>query len=143
MPLKYLFSATFENGHVITQQPDDVSARDPKKSAFYDVRSFVEQYSPLVSFELREQGNPANTWTVDLTTGTFLHGKLPFAVSDGLDPNEVQNLAGAKREVVFWRRHTHEFRLSDGEELGHGIRYDLGWQANVGGKNYQRLIHFS
>jgi hypothetical protein len=141
MPLKYLFKATFANGFVYQQNAADKSVIEPeKRSCFTDVRKQVESGNALLRFELVSGDQ---SYAVDLTDGHFEHNGVAFAVSDGINPNEPQELAGAKRDIVFWRRHTHEFRLSDGEELGHGVRYDLGWQANVAGKNYQRLIHFT
>jgi hypothetical protein len=140
MPLKYLFTATFADGSKLVQTLEDQSVLEPdKRSAFFDVLAKAKQ-TPLVRFELTEG---EQTYAVDLTDGHFEHNGVVFAVSDGLDPNEAQNLAGATREIVFWRRHSHEIRMMDGVELGHNVRYDLGWQANVNGKNVQRLIHFT
>lgn len=142
MPLKYLFTATFEDGSQIRQTLEDRSELEPeKRSAFYDVLKRAET-TPLVSFALTEHERPGTTFSVDLRDGHFEHNGVAFDVSDGLDSNEKGTIsAWSHRQIVFWRRHTHEVRVADGAELNHSIRYDLGWQANVGGKNYQRIIH--
>jgi hypothetical protein len=128
MPLKYLFKATFQDGSVIEQTPDDRSANDPEnRSQFFDALERSKN-TRMTSFLLQGQGHE---YAVDLTDGHFEIDGVPFRMIEGMLPYY---------EIVFFRRHTHDFVAGTGQETNHSIVYRLGWQCNDDGKNYQRVM---
>lgn len=128
MPLKYLFTATYEDGSQLRQLPDDVSTRDPKRSAYYDI-----DHDKLVSFALVGH-EPATHYLVDLRDGHFEVNGVPFRM------HEEPNLTVFR--LIFFRQHTHHMRVGPAanEELAHQIVYRMGWQCTVDGKNYQQIM---
>jgi hypothetical protein len=131
MPLKYLFTAMYEDGSTIEQTLDDRSTIDPeKRSQFYDVLQMEEQ-KPLVAFALKGDGHE---YGVDLRDGHFEIDGVSFRM------HEEDELAGFR--LVFYRRHTHDFVISKDsqEETRHDVVYRFGWQCTANGKNYQRIM---
>ncbi len=131
--LKYLFYAEFEDGTIIEQDPEDISALDPKRSSFYDVTA-KEEESKLTKFTLVENNNNhiGNSYSVDLRDGYFTVNHVPFRF------HEIAKSLDNFR-LVFFRRHKHKFNSSS-EEL-HQIVYRMGWQANdLQGNNVQEVM---
>jgi len=126
--LKYLFTATFADGTVIEQTPEDRSAIDPeKRSQFFDVLE-KEKQTPIVSFVLMGEGRE---YGVDLRDGHFEVNRLPFRMMEGVMP---------EYRLIFFRRHTHDFEVGSGSQTRHEVVYRIGWQCTVDGKNLQRVM---
>jgi hypothetical protein len=120
MALKYLFAAEYKDGSVFHQNAEDVSGIDPKRSAFYDV-----QQDNLVTFSLIGDGK---IHSVNLEDGGFeINGNKFFLHLD----DELNN---EKKELIFFRRHKHDFNI-DMQEIGHTVSYIIGWTA--AGKTYK------
>jgi hypothetical protein len=122
--LKYLFTCAYKDGTTFKQTPDDVSITDPKKSAFFDIRQ-----DDVALFWLEGE----HTYLVDLTNGLFAIDGVFFQAGEDLP---IENPV---RRLIFFRRHTHHFNLEH-DELGHFVRYFIGWQTTINGKNYQQTI---
>jgi hypothetical protein len=121
--LKYRFHAVYADGTFFVQNEEDVSARDPARSAFYDV-----DQSRLEAFALAGEGH---TYAVDLTDGTFAIDGVPFRMHEG----PLSDL-----QLIFFRRHTHTIS-GQFKELAHQTVYRLGWQAtNSAGRRVQRVM---
>ena len=68
-PLRYLFLALYKDNSTLVQTAEDVSAVDPTKSAYADVR-----HEDLIAFMLVGKGQ---SYGVNLTDGTFIIGEAP------------------------------------------------------------------
>lgn len=122
--LKYLFTVVYKDGSVFNQTDADVSAVDPLKSAFFDVK--LDE----VSVFILSDGN--NDYSVCLKDGSFIVNDKKFLMHDG----EITDY-----RLVFFRRHLQSFNRADGAELGHEVSYHFGWQGlDVNGKNVQRIM---
>lgn len=132
IPLKYLFTATFADGSMIVQTPEDKSLIDPeKRSQFYDVLQMAERQQ-LISFVLKGEGRE---YGVDLRDGHFEIDGVAFRM------HEDDTLGGFK--LIFFRQHTHSFlqtREKD-TEVSHDVVYRMGWQTQTfKEENYQRVM---
>lgn len=127
MALKYLFHALYQDGTIFSQNPEDVSATNAEKSAFYDVVQ-----DQVVRFCLEGEGHTA---IVDLSDGHFEIDDVVFTI----EPVP----ADTKLRLIFVRRHLHRFNV-EMEELAHEMTYVLGWQyTDADGKNHQQTISLS
>jgi hypothetical protein len=132
MPLlKYIFTATFQDGETIKQSADDISTLDPTRSSFYDVT--VKGIDKLSTFELEDADR--NTFRVDLSDGSFVVNGARFRAGDPRTPP----LPGAQFRLIYFRRHTHTFN-ADCEELRHVIEFVVGWQTTADCCNVQQTI---
>lgn len=146
IPLKYLFKATFSDGTIYEQTPEDVSMIDPaKRSCFFDVMEY-EKKSPLIKFTLIGVGHE---YTVNLKDGSFEIDGVKFFMHEG--HNVI--VRGVKTgsfiplkdfRIIFFRQHTHSFKVGQNtqQELSHEIVYRMGWQATMQGQNYQQVMQF-
>jgi hypothetical protein len=150
MSLSYLFRAYFTDGSSFEQKPEDTARLNHKRkgegSAYTDLLYLTERKrnpKTVAAFALCDpegQGIAA----VYLETGHFeLCGNGFYAGDDGLGalPPSVE------RRLVYFRVVTQERTQSfvDGEPLGAStdvtrIRYFLGWQATINGRNVQHVI---
>lgn len=90
--LEWLFIAYFRDGSVIQQTQDDKPKEQPEGSAFTDVLARARA-TDLVAFELRHEDG-VKVATVDLQTGNFVVGGIPFcAHNQHFDPDA--------RDLVF------------------------------------------
>lgn len=139
LPLKYLFVATFHDGHQIHQTPEDRAVLTDKGSAYTDVITYQET-SPLRCFvllELGENGEFVSSYGVDLLDGHFEVNGIPFKMHEGW----VKDL-----RLIFFRRHTHHFMMSNYtkmREKEHTMVYRIGWQTTQNGQNIQRVMEIS
>jgi len=124
--LKYLFGVHYSDGSEFFQTPDDVSATDPIRSAFYDV--------DLDRVELFQLEGDGHKYLVDLRDGHFEIDGLPFIAGDP----RVQPI-GQELRLVYFRRH-RESQHSDGTTSSAPVEYHFGWQFTVDGKNYQQTL---
>ena len=123
MPLKYRFTAAYNDGTFFEQNDEDVSASDPTRSAFFDV-----DQSRLEAFALVGE---RHIYAVDLSNGQFAVDGVPFRMHEGT----VSCL-----RLIFFRRHTHSINAQY-KELAHQIVYRLGWQGlDEEGRNVQRVM---
>ena len=126
MDLKYLFEAEYKDGKVFKQNKKDVSLKDPKRSAFFDVSQ-----DDLVRFFLVEQKLLGHKIAVDLRDGHF--------EVDGLHLTTEPPIGG-KLRIIFYRQHQHDFNTKTLKETAHRVTYFIGWKTNIAGKNYQKII---
>ena len=138
--LKYLFTVEYIDGSIFTQPKDDKS-KLAKSSAFYDV---LHSDKIVKKFTLKSVED-SQSISVDLTTGDFEVNGVPVYVGDALP-------CPAKRELIFYRQHQHDTNVTyyvktgnikSNEPQGHRVRYFIGWQVNIKGKNYQQKIGIS
>lgn len=123
--LKYLFTAEYRDGSLFKQPSNDVSEKDPQRSAFYDV-----DHNNLVGFCL---SSGDCIYGVDLRDGHFEVNGIPFFMYDG----ELKDF-----KLVFFRRHLHHVTLG-GSELSHEVTYRLGWRAtDTDGNTVERIMEF-
>lgn len=121
--LEFLFVAELYNGEIYKQTPLDVSLTDPKRSAFYDIKD-----KKIKRFTLIGRGH---IFTVDLTNGNIeVDGNVMYSKP----PPQKTDL-----RLIYYRQ--VQQRLVIGED-GKGrqdpiIRYFIGWQATLKGKNYK------
>jgi len=122
--LKYLFEVTYQDGSTFNQNLEDVSATDPKRSAFFDV-----ELDQVKTFSLVGDGH---TYLVDLEDGHFEIDETPIWLHD--QKLELENF-----RLIFWRKHEHTW-----PEGAHTICYQFGWQANhPDGENIQRVLEIN
>jgi len=113
--LKYLFRATYTDGTVFCQNPEDVSVVDPQRNAAFDI-----DHSKLVTFFL---SNGSNQLGVDLRDGSFWINDTRFFMHDdeGIGPYRL----------VRYLTHRHGFNQRY-EEQSHWIGYRFGWERDDG-----------
>ena len=127
--LSYLFTCRFTDGTTIQQTQDDVSSEDATRSAFFDV---VQRLEDVQTFVIKDS---EHTYMVDLRDGHFEIDGVPFEVSTEELPGE------AMFRLIYFHRHQHN--VVQGQALtgdGAVIRYHVGWQTTIGGKNFQSVI---
>jgi len=122
--LKYLFTALYNDGTILKQTHEDISTKDPKRSAYYDI-----DHEKLIAFGLEDDNNAV---LVHIDDGSFEVNGVPFAVT----APDVEN-----RRLVYFRRTQIDFNELN-NETGRHIEYHMGWQGNeIGtGKNIQRIM---
>lgn len=112
--LKYLFTAQYLDGTEFHQTSADTSFKIKGGSAFSDV-----DQNQVEKFYLDGSGR---SYMVDLVRGIFDIDGVEFTVGDtGPGPYKL----------IFYRQHTHNFNI-DREELGHIIKYCIGYTDAVG-----------
>ncbi len=121
--LKYLFTVVYEDSTKFKQPPEDISAIDPKRSAFFDIRQ-----DDVMLFSLDDT---EHLFEVDLRDGEFSVDGVYFFAQ--IPPS------GAKLRLIYFRRHRYHFTAGL-EEIGHEIEYHFGWQCTHEGKNYQQTL---
>lgn len=143
IPLKYLFTATYADGRVIKQTPEDVSLIDPaKRSCFFDVMEH-EKVSPLLEFTLEGAGH---RYSLNLVHGGFEIDGVKFSMSEGhihYNPNGKRMLLPlTKLKIIFFRQHTHSFNVGavKQEETSHEVAYRIGWECEMPCGHTQREV---
>ena len=127
----YLFTCRLNDGTIIQQTQEDVSQEDTTRSAFFDV---VQRIEDVETFSIKKYDAPHN-YMVDLRDGHFEIDGIPFQVSSEELPGE------AKFRLIYFHRHQH--RVVQGQVMsgnGASIRYHIGWQTTIDGKNFQSMI---
>ena len=122
--------AEYKDGSELRQTPEDVSLRDPQRSAFYDVlKDEVLRFSLVGGgFLLKDR------FTVDLSDGHFEVNGTPFFMYDSTEP--LKNM-----KLVFHRRHTHQINSASLKELSHVTEYCVGWKAEKeNGETLERIL---
>lgn len=132
-PNKYLFEATYKDGIVYSQGADDTSLFVTGKNAFYDI--LYEPHKPieeLVEFSLKGDGH---TYSVNLRDGHFEIDGVAIQVGDDMPLDHDK----CEFRLIYFKRHTHHMNLNFVEKE-HLIKYFIGWQTTIQGKNYQQTI---
>ena len=90
--------------------------------------SFSEvQGKPLKTFSLVGKGH---IFTINLIDGHFeVDGRKLYP------PTEI--LAGAKFQVIYYRTVTRSITMLDNKPLPPKVKYVIGWQYNLHGKNHK------
>ena len=121
--LSYLFEAETVTGQIIKQTPEDVSTTEPTKSAFYDVLQHKIKRFSLI-------GN-GKTYTVDLTDGHYeINGEMVYPKTPPGRPIY---------DLIYYRQVQQRINVGPNSEtaLTPLVRYFIGWQTNIRGKNYK------
>jgi len=153
-PLKYYFHVQYYDDTHFDQNVEDVSLRDPKRSAMYDVR-----LGDVYRFWLEGCGHK---FLVDLSDGHFeiddevywpeeaklITPIIPLAEKIG----HVPSFEEGRLQLFYFRKHEHDAQVSTRvnaqrqpeiiamKEIAHRITYLLGWQTMVGGKKVEKIV---
>lgn len=137
LSLEYLFTAYFEDGHVIEQDLDDISTIEPgKRSSFFDVLAY-ETTSPIKVFILRSD---KQQFAVDLQTGHF------YVSANKIDIADQNFIPDPKHpfKLIYFRETRKETDVNMNNDIVkerfYINRYFIGWETKWKGKNYQRTI---
>lgn len=131
--LKYLWEATFLDGHTITQPADDrYSKHDDKAehnpSAFRDILDYQKK-SPLAFFALIGQEKP-NIYTVSIVNGGFYVNNATFSLEQS--PLELKD-----RKLIYFR--TQQANLQTGEVQTKS--YNFGYEGkDSNGKTVKKVM---
>lgn len=143
MSLKYLFTALYSDATQFSQTDADISTRDPKRSAYYDI-----DHDRLVAFALKlNSKDKFEEYTVDLRTGEFFFNGLSVSnVLFNKDDQEYSFTAappGLKLRLIYFRKNSITFNTPN-SITSKDTSYLLGWQATTpGGENVKRIIQIS
>lgn len=136
-PLKFLWSAYFEDGRIIHQPADDryskhVEGSEYNPSAFRDVLEYSEK-SPLMQFALH---GIEGLYAVHLRDGVFATSYDRPGAEYSLEDTPLTD-----RKVIFFRQVRQEF--IDGEAQPPKVaRYCLGYEGkNAEGKVEKKVIY--
>lgn len=132
-PLKYLFTAEYEDGSAYAQPEDDISRlhkgdKDFTPSSFRDI-----DQEKLVRFSLSDG---VDTYEVDLRSGDFaVNGKELSLHEQGFDP------FAHKLRLIYFREVRKEFNANMEEVDVYVNKYVFGWQTTDStGKNHQLTV---
>ena len=130
--LKYLFTSSFSDGKIYSQNEEDLSSIDPARSCFYDVLQEEEKGNKVELFCLADG---TNDYTVDIRDGTFLVNGIKLFL-------HKPEMPYFNRRLIYYRRRTISF--SQGlEETGISTLFVIGWQAtDIHGNNAEFTIKF-
>jgi len=124
--LEYLFIAETYNGQLIKQDPADKPKFSNWGTSFTDVLK-----EKIKKFTLVGKGH---VFAIDLQDGHF------EADGNKLYPPKAV-LPGAQLKLIYWRTVTREIGIGlDGKALPPKVKYIIGWQYNMKGKNYDWQI---
>jgi len=145
--LRWLFVATFTDGHVIQQTQEDkcFSRDDGTGSAFTDVIEYTQGH--LIGFSLFHI-NGKESVQVDLKSGNFMVNGTPFSVHNQyFDPSKYD------LKLVYFRETRVDQDITStvqddmsvnqeqtGDPRHYVNRYFVGWETVVNGQNKQVTI---
>lgn len=129
--LKYLFACQYNDGSMFTQNKEDVSLIDTKKSAFFDV--LLDQVERFWIYNLPTgRQDPDNIYLVDLRDGHFEVNRVPFFMHE-ITIDATKHLTNFR--LIYKRRNWVD------NKGGHRIMFMIGWQANYpDSKNEKRIM---
>ena len=130
--IEYLFTAYFDDEHIIEQNKEDKSILEKGMSSFRDVALYAQNHK-LIKFELKRKNVAVS---VDLIQGTFNMNGVDFIASpvQSFEENDLNF------RLIYFREHTQNYESKTLNEQSHFVKYFIGWQLTVNGKNYQQLI---
>jgi hypothetical protein len=131
--LKYLFEATFKDGHMIRQPLDDRYSKHEEGaehnfSAFTDVLDYMKQ-SPLAIFALI--GHDRQVYAVSLETGEFFVNGTTFMLDQPLE--ELLD-----RKIIYFR--TMRANLESGEQMIYAYNFGYEGKHPESGKIMKRIV---
>lgn len=132
--MKYLWQATFEDGHQIKQPEDDRYSKHDNKleynpSAFRDILDY-EVLSAVKRFDLLNKGSDYVVFSVDLSTGEFVVGGRAIRLEDN-------NSQLTDRKLIYYR--TMEKDLISG--IQRCVAYNYGYEGkNSEGKVIKKIV---
>jgi hypothetical protein len=134
-PLKYLWTAIFEDGHIIAQPEDDRYTKhddtaDHNPSAFRDILDYQDK-SPLEHFLLVPPEDDTQLVSLDLTTGEFSLGGFPF---------KLNCETSVDRKLIYFRNIAQDY--IDGVAQDPYVEsYNVGFEyKNKDGRTVKRII---
>ncbi len=131
--LKYLFEATFKDGHMIRQPLDDhsithVEGAEHNVSSFTDLLEYAKQ-SPLEIFAL--VGHDRQVYAVSLDTGEFFVNGTTFMLDQPLE--ELQD-----RKIIYFR--TQRMNLETSEQYTYAFNFGYEGKHPESGKIVKRIV---
>lgn len=130
---KYMFEATFTDGHKITQHPEDRYSKheegaDHNFSSFTDVLDYLK-HTPLQFFALL--GQNGEIYAVSLETGEFFVNGTTIYLDQPLE--ELEN-----RKLIYFR--TNRMNMQTHDHYVHA--FNLGYEGKhpVSGKIVKKVI---
>ncbi len=131
--LKYLFEATFKDGHMIRQPIDDRYSKhddtaEHNLSAFTDVQEYMEK-SPVDIFAL--VGHDRQIYAVSLETGEFFVNGTTFMLDQPLE--ELQD-----RKLIYFR--TRRANLQSCEVQTYAYNFGYEGKHPESGKILKRIV---
>lgn len=131
--LKYLFEATFKDGHMIRQPIDDRYSKhdesaEHNKSAFTDVLDHMEK-SPVDIFAL--VGHDRQIYAVSLETGEFFINGSVIMLDQPLE--ELQD-----RKLIYFR--TRRANLQSGDVQTYAYNFGYEGKHPESGKILKRIV---
>jgi len=137
-PFKYLWSAEFDDGHIIRQPADDryskhIDGAEWNPSAFRDVVEYGETHN-LTAFVLANS-DLSDIFMIDLLNGDFRVNGIDFSLED--EPLK-------DRKIVFWREMYQNQTLGEELQAPFVNRYILGYEGfNSENKKEQKVIYIN
>lgn len=131
--LKYLFEATFKDGHMLRQPIDDryskhVEGAEHNFSAFTDLLDYAEQ-SPVEMFAL--VGRDRQVYAVNLESGEFFVNGTTFMLDQPLE--ELLD-----RKVIYYR--TQRMDLQTGKQYTYAYNFGYEGKHPESGKIVKRIM---
>lgn len=131
--LKYLWEATYKDGHIIHQPLDDKyskhdDAAEHNPSSFRDLMDYAEK-SPLETFAL--VGHDRQIFAVSLTNGQFFVNGGVFMLDQPLE--ELLD-----RKIIYYR--TQRMNLQTGEQYTYAYNFGYEGKHPESGKIVKRII---
>lgn len=129
---KYLFTATFEDGHQVKQDHDDrsinhVEGAEKNPSAFTDVLDYSKK-SDVAVFSLESERG--DIYAVSLKTGEFFVNGHTFMLDQPME--ELTD-----RKLIYFR--TRRLNMVSGDQYTHA--YNFGYEGTTpAGKRLQKII---
>ena len=130
--LKYLFEATFKDGHMIRQPFDDKYSKHQEGaehnfSAFTDVLDYMKT-SPIDTFAL--VGHDRQVFAVNLESGQFFMNGTVFMLDQPLE--ELTD-----RKLIYYRTMRQDMQTGD----KYIYAYNFGYEGtNTKGKREQKVV---
>ena len=131
--LKYLWEATFKDGHIIRQPLDDRYSKhddsaEHNPSSFRDLLDYM-QVSPLEFFAL--VGHDRQIYAVSLSTGEFFVNGGIFMLDQPLE--EL-----LERKIIYYR--TKRMNMETGEQYVYAYNFGYEGKHPESGKIVKRII---
>lgn len=147
----YLFEAYYIDDTQYMQGADDVSCRDPQRSAFYDICPANGEKPikdvPLWAFAIRcrpdhEPGDGVpRAVAVDFRNGAFEVDGMVFFLHEPLETGPLSDF----QPIYYRRTNQHRHTRSNGSGAGHTSEiagYSIGFKAKTArGKKVERIFH--
>jgi hypothetical protein len=130
--LKFLFTATLNDGTVIEQNHEDKGSIEGK-NCFASVLARIDD---VVEFGFTST-ETAYAISVSLIDGSFNANGVRFSAC----PSEMieKRIVPTKYRLVYFKKVTQHMSQA-GEHLGTATEFHCGWQTTVDGRNFQQTV---